>query len=200
MPDLNKKINELIADIRTQSENENRTTENEMAAYKASCIKEADAVYKAAAKKKVRRSVDAGSAAISSELAANHMKAREELVRLRSEMTDEIMQCAAKKLAEFTKSDAYPESLCKSAQKMADVLHSNRIVLYVRPEDVVYSDIIKKAFGKYCTVEEDNSIKIGGIRGYDKILFKVADETLDGKLAVQRERFIHNSALTISIR
>ena len=40
--------------------------------------------YEAEAKKKVRRSVDVGSASISSELASKHMQAREELVRLRS--------------------------------------------------------------------------------------------------------------------
>ncbi len=200
MPELDKKINELIADIRHQSENENKTTEKEMALYKSVCIKEAEAVYKAEAKKKVRRSVEAGSAAISSELASKHMQAREELVRLRSKMTDEIIECAAKKLTEFAGSEDYPASLCRSAEKMAGVLHSNRIVLYVRPDDLVYSDMIKSAFGKYCTVEADSSIVIGGIRGYDKILFKLADETLDEKLAAQRERFIHNSSLTISIR
>lgn len=200
MPDLDKKINELIADIRNQSENENKNTEKEMALYKAVSIKEAESVYKAEAKKKVKRSVEAGSAAISSELAAKHMQAREELVRLRSKMTDEIIECAAKKLIDFAQSEDYPSSLCRSAEKMSEVLHSNRIVLYVKPDDIVYSDIIKKAFGKYCTVESDSSIIIGGIRGYDKILFKLADETLDEKLAVQRERFIHNSSLTISIR
>ncbi len=200
MPDLDKKINELIADIRNQSENENKNTEKEMALYKAVSIKEAESVYKAEAKKKVKRSVEAGSAAISSELAAKHMQAREELVRLRSKMTDEIIECAAKKLSEFAKSEEYSASLCKSAGKIASVLHSNRIVLYVKPDDLVYADMIKKAFGKYCTVEKDDSIVIGGIKGYDKILFKLADETLDGKLAVQRERFVHNSSLTISIR
>ena len=229
MPDLDKKINELIADIRNQSENENKNTEKEMALYKAVSIKEAESVYKAEAKKKVKRSVEAGSAAISSELAAKHMQAREELVRLRSKMTDEIIECAAKILAQFDElerekdalahtltelealdrensidgvlpSEEYSASLCKSAGKIASVLHSNRIVLYVKPDDLVYADMIKKAFGKYCTVEKDDSIVIGGIKGYDKILFKLADETLDGKLAVQRERFVHNSSLTISIR
>ncbi len=200
MPNLDKKINEFVADIRRLSENETKSTEKEMASYKAACIKEAEVLYKEAARKNVKRSVETGSAEIASELAKKHMEAREELVKIRSKMTDEIIECAGKKLLDFTKSEAYPESLCKSAKKMAEVLQSNKIVLYVKPEDLVYSDMIKKSFGKYCTVEADKSIVIGGIRGYDKILFKLADETLDEKLAVQREYFVYNSGLTISIR
>lgn len=200
MPNLDKKVNELISDIRRQSEIENETLEREMAAYKAACIKDAEALYTEIAKKHIKRNVESGTSEIYSELAAKHMKAREELVKQRSQMTDEIFECAAKKLSEFTKSEAYPESLCRSAEKISEVLHSNRIVLYVKPEDSVYSDMIKKSFGKYCTVETDKSITIGGIRGYDKILFKLADETLDEKLASQRESFICNSGLTISIR
>lgn len=200
MPNLDDKVNELIADIRRQSENENKAMTQEMTAYRTACIKEAEQFMENAAKKHIKRNVESGASEIASELAEKHMNARNELVRMRSKMTDEIIERAAGKLLDFTKTDKYPAALCKSAKEIAGVLQSNRIVLYVKPEDLVYSDMIKEAFGKYCTVSADRDIKIGGIKGYDRILFKIADETLDGKLATQREYFVNNSGLTISIR
>lgn len=200
MSNLDEKVNDLIADIKRQSENENKAITREMADYREASLKEAEQAIAFAAKKHIKRSVESGASEIASELASKHLNARNELVSMRSKMTDEIIQRAAGKLMEFTKTDKYPAALCKSAKEIAEVLKSNRIVLYVRPEDIVYSDLIKEAFGKYCTVAIDRDIKIGGIKGYDKILFKVADETLDGKLAVQREYFVNNSGLTISVR
>lgn len=200
MPDINQRVDALTEDIRTQSEEESRTLRNEMAQYKEAQLAQARASYEALTKKYVKHKVDSGAARISYELSEKHKKAREELVKLRTEMTDEIISRAGKKLLDFTKTDEYLPSLCRSAQLIASVLQSNRITLYVKPDDLVYEEQIKKAFGKYCTVVGDKSILIGGIRGYDKILYKLADETLDERLAEQREYFVNNSGLTVSVR
>ena len=65
---------------------------------------------------------------------------------------------------------------------------------------MIYEKELIKAYGSYCKIDVDTSILIGGIRGYDKILQKIVDDTLDEKLSEQREWFTQNSKLTISIR
>ena len=200
MPDMNERVNALLEDIRVQSEQESRALQKEMDQYKEAQLSEARASYEALARKYVMHKVQEGSARISYELSVKHKNARDELVRLRTKMTDEIIQRAEKKLQQFTKTDEYLPLLCRSAKAIASVLHSNRITLYVRQEDLVYADEIKNAFGKYCSIESDKSIRIGGIRGYDRILYKLVDETLDEKLSSQREYFVNHSGLTVSVR
>ena len=125
MSNLDDKVNGLIADIKLQSENENKAITREMAEYREASLKEAELSIANAAKKHVKRSVESGTSEISSELASKHMNARNELVSMRSKMTDEIIQRAASKLSEFTKTDKYPTALCKSAKEIAEVLKSN---------------------------------------------------------------------------
>lgn len=200
MTDLNKKVNELIEDIQLQSKKENKTVISEISSYKESTLEEFARACEVSARKYAVSQIASGKAKIASELSEKHMTARGELVKKRSEMTDEVIRRAGDKLIEFTKTDDYPKLLRKSVEKISQVLHSNRVVLCVKPDDMKFEDMIKEAFGRFCTVESDDSIVIGGIKGYDRILFKLADETLDGKLADQREYFVNNSGLTISVR
>ena len=59
------------------------------------------------------------------------------------------------------------------------------------------SDKIKAVFAGSTEVVADNSIKIGGIKGFCKAMNIVADETLDSKLYAQKEWFIENSGLSV---
>ncbi len=201
MPNLDKKVNELVEDIHRQSQKENSDMIAEMASYKAAALKEAARAYESSARKYAKAVINAESAKILAELSQKHMQARMELVQKRSEMTDEVIKHAGEKLAEFAKTPEYADFLRKSVKKISDVLRCNRVVLYVKPEDMIYESLIKESFANPCTVQADDNIKIGGVRGYDNILFKIADETLDEKLVAEREYFVNNnSGLTISVR
>lgn len=71
------------------------------------------------------------------------------------------------------------------------------VVVYINEKDMKYSTEILAAFHGMAELVKDNSIKIGGLKGYCKSMRIVADETLDTKLSAQREWFIENSGLSV---
>ena len=70
-------------------------------------------------------------------------------------------------------------------------------VVGINEKDMKYSTEILAAFHGMAELVKDNSIKIGGLKGYCKSMRIVADETLDTKLSAQREWFIENSGLSV---
>ena len=87
--------------------------------------------------------------------------------------------------------------LVDSARQIAELFDDNRCVVYINEKDMKYSTEILAAFHGMAELVKDNSIKIGGLKGYCKSMRIVADETLDTKLSAQREWFIENSGLSV---
>lgn len=119
-----------------------------------------------------------------------------ELFLERAAMTEEIFKAAEEKLAAYTATDAYTERLRQSAEKISAAFEGRPCVLYVREQDQSHAGLLKDACAG-CEVQTDKSIKIGGVKGYCEPLSVIADETLDSKLALQREWFVENAELKV---
>ena len=125
---------------------------------------------------------------IAIEISHKELYERKKLSLRRKEMMENIFNSCREKLFAFTKdSEKYSEYLRECAKDIAEVLTRGDTVLYVRSEDMKYGELIKEAFGSQCRLESDDSILIGGVRGYSEVQGFIADETFDEKLKEQQE-------------
>lgn len=125
---------------------------------------------------------------IAIEISHKELHERKKLSLRRKEMMEDIFGACREKLLSFTNdAEKYTDYLKDCAKDIAEILMRGDTVLYVRAEDMKYSDVIKEAFGGQCRIEIDDSILIGGIRGYSEVQGLIADETFDEKLKEQSE-------------
>ncbi len=64
-------------------------------------------------------------------------------------------------------------------------------VLFLRKEDLVFSDDLKAIFKNGCVVTESDDIVYGGLRAAEQKTHCLADDTLDTKLKEQKESFLN---------
>ncbi len=125
---------------------------------------------------------------IAIEISHKELHERKKLSLRRKEMMEDIFSACREKLLSFTKDEEkYSNYLKDCAKDISEILMRGDTVLYVRVEDMKYSDVIKEAFGSQCRVEVDDDILIGGIRGYSEVQGLIADETFDEKLKEQKQ-------------
>ncbi len=187
-------------ELQRRADRKREEIEAEMKRYRVSQLKQAREKAEAEAELYKRKKIEKATRETEAEISMLHLDERRKLVMRRSEITDDIITRAEKILSDFAEGDEYKDYLIRSVNLISESLKSNKITLYISRRDEQYIPLIKETFGKYCRIEFDSSIRLGGIRGYDAILYKLADETLDEKLAEQREYFAQKSGLTISIR
>lgn len=132
-----------------------------------------------------------------SKLAKMTQDGQKKLFLKRAEMTDNIFKKAEEKLIEYTKTPEYSEKLVQSAKNISALFGAESCVLYINERDIAFADKIKALFSGETEVLSDNSVKIGGIKGFCKAMSIVADETLDSKLSAQKDWFIENSGLSV---
>lgn len=117
------------------------------------------------------------------------------LLRKRSEIAEEVFAEAKARIAAFTKSEGYPDLLQRSAKQIAERLGS-ACVLFLRPEDEAFFPALRPLCAG---IETDRSILLGGIRAEAKDRGLIADDTLDARLAQQREAFYESSGLSVTL-
>lgn len=160
-------------------------------------IKEAESKAKADSEKLVRTRLESKRNEMTSKFAKLTQEGQKKLFLERAEMTESIFKKAEAKLIEFTQSDKYEEHLLKSAKNIADFFNNQDCVLYLNEKDMIFADKIKAIFSENTEISKDNSVKIGGIKGYSSAMGIIADETLDSKLEAQKEWFYTNCTLSV---
>jgi vacuolar-type H+-ATPase subunit E/Vma4 len=160
-------------------------------------IKEAESKAKADSEKLVRTRLESKRNEMTSKLAKLTQEGQKKLFLERAEMTESIFKKAEDKLIAFTQSDKYEEHILKSAKNIADFFNNQDCVLYLNEKDMIFADKIKALFSENTEISKDNSVKIGGIKGYSNAKGIIADETLDSKLEAQKEWFYTNCTLSV---
>jgi len=169
---------------------------NEISDMKATAIKNAEIKAKADSDKLIREKLEENRNEQRSILAKKSQQAQKELFVKRLEMTEKVFEMAKKKLIEFTNTSAYKEKLINSAKEMAELFGSESCVIYINEKDMDKADLIKSEFNN-AEITVDNSIVIGGFKGFCPVMNIVADETIDTKLYAQKDWFIENSGLKV---
>lgn len=144
----------------------------------------------------IQKNITLEKAKIVSDYAKLSQKSRSEIFVRRNEIVEEVFEKATSKLVSFTKTSEYDEYIKKSASEIAKLFEDKNCVISIKNDDAHKTDMIK-AIVPNCTVEFDNSIVIGGIKGYCEELSVIADDTLDSKLLNQRQWFAENSNLEV---
>lgn len=130
-------------------------------------------------------------------LAKRTQQGQRELFLERVRMTDEVFELAAERLKNYADTADYRQKLLDSAHRIAQMFGSDSCVIYISERDMSQAYGISGFFGGNAEIKADKTIEIGGIKGYCKAKNIIADDTLDSKLAQQREWFIENADLRV---
>ena len=169
---------------------------NEISEMKAAAIKNAEKKAKSDSDKLIREKLEEQRNKQRSIIAKKSQQAQKELFIKRLEMTDTVFEKAKAKLIEFTNTSEYNEKLIKSAKEISELFGDESCTIYINEKDMDKADSIKAIFIN-AEITTDNSIVIGGIKGFCPAMNIVADETIDTKLYAQKDWFIENSGLKV---
>lgn len=191
------KTGNFLKEIQKQSEEQRNQLLNEISAAKKEAVSKAEKQFQAEAEKYVAHQLNAAETNIKSEYAVKTLKCQGELFKLREDMTKKVFEKAKERLVAFSESDSYEDTLLELSKEIADTFNENSCVIYLKSQDMKFCDKIRPLFSGNVEFAEDNSIQIGGVKGFCKEIKIVADNTLDSKLQQQKSKFIETANLKI---
>lgn len=129
------------------------------------------------------------------EISAAKQTARKELLQQREQLVDELFEEVRQQLDAFTGTPEYLNWLCAKLKTHSQAFApQDEVRVVVRQADLVHQKALEEALPG-CRVSAAPDIRIGGLRADNgHILF---NETLDLKLAEEKEQFYHNSGLNL---
>ena len=198
MPDTTSKTDNFLKAIEKYAEEQRTKMKSEAEVFKAKEMNRAEEEGLKEAYVMIQKKMSEINNQISSELSRAETASKKRIFLKRREIEDEVFAKAEKKLIEYTKTDKYISGLAKSAEKIGKVLDADDVILYVKEKDMAHKNKLVKAFGRKCEVAVSDDIKLGGITGLSRSLGRIADETLDSRLAEQHEWFCENSGLKVT--
>lgn len=199
MPNKEERVSNFLQAINKYAEEQRSKIKTEIAEIKKRELEKAEAEILNDTYKLIQDEMAQIRRTISSELSKKEIEGRKALFEKRANITNSVFSEATERLLKFTKTDDYVNMLKKYAKKLSSVLTSPGTILYVKKDDLIYSEQIRKEFGEEsCTVQASDDIIIGGIRGYNVSMGLIADESLDSKLEEERKWFTENSGLSLA--
>lgn len=195
---MNEKTKEskFLDAINKYAEKQKATISTEVEDYKNRRIEQATEDGLKDAYDLIRRDIAKRKAEIVVEYAAKEHALRTGQFEKRSRICGEVFQKAKDKLIRFTDSPDYEEYLRRSAAEIAAMFPGERITVFLSERDMPRVDSLR-AILPDAEFKEDPAVRIGGIKAYCREKGILADDTLDTKLADQREWFIENAGLKV---
>ncbi len=131
-----------------------------------------------------------------SKISALNAESKKHLAGKREEITSAVFEKVKEKLASFTKTAEYEAFLQKSVSALAEEIGKNAII-YVRESDLPLCK--EKLFGinGVKAFEKSDKIKLGGAVASNEAKTVFAVDTLESRVASQRELFLTQSSLSI---
>lgn len=197
MPNQSGKTSNFLKAINKYAEEQRTKIRNEAENFKKEEIEKAESEILNDIYILIQKEMAEMKAEIAKEMSKKELDSRKNLFEKRNSITKKVFEKSRSKLLEFTKTDEYPKLLAKYAKAISSVLVEPGTIIYVRKEDLCFSDTIREAFGRDCNIEIKENIKIGGIYSYNPNMGLIADETLDSKLEEQHIWFAENSGLKL---
>lgn len=197
MPNQSGKTSNFLKAINKYAEEQRTKIRNEAENFKKEEIEKAESEILNDIYILIQKEMAEMKAEIAKEMSKKELDSRKNLFEKRNSITKKVFEKSKLKLLEFTKNDEYPKLLAKYAKAISSVLVEPGTIIYVRKEDLCFSDTIKEAYGRDCNIEIKENIKIGGIYSYNPNMGLIADETLDSKLEEQHIWFAENSGLKL---
>lgn len=147
-------------------------------------------VIKAEVEAKYQTKIKESKSAAAAELSRLTLDKRKEYLKVRDGIVEKTVRRATELLCEYTKDEDYLGYLMRTARSVSDSLGGG-FTVYVREEDIRFSDEIKEAAGKRCTgVEADGTIEVGGLMARSDAGGVIINETLDERLSERRNELM----------
>lgn len=198
MSDTNSKTDNFLKAIEKYAEEQRTRLQSEAEVFKAKELNRAEEEGLKEAYVMIQRKMSEINNKISSELSQAEGASKRKIFLRRKEIEEDVFRKAEQKLLEYTKTDKYQALLTKRAAAIGKKLTAQDVVLYVKDSDLKFKDKLQTAFGRSCSVEASNEIRLGGLIGLSRSMGLIADETLDTGLSEQHEWFCENSGLKVT--
>lgn len=192
-----KKTNNFLEAIEKYAQQQKQQMASEFEVFKAAELKKAEEEGLKEAYNIIQNEIAAKKSEITSQLARREQESRLNLFSRRKEMTDEIFSQVKEKIIGYTKTDKYKEKLLSFAKEVKNAVNGNSCVLYLRSDDMKYSDELLSVFDGKASAEEADDILLGGLRCYCEEMSMIFDETFDSRLEAQVQWFTENSTLKV---
>ena len=124
-------------------------------------------------------------------------QSKKELADLRSELTDKVFGNVLKEIESFAKTEDYFNLLLNSIRALKEQLGGGEIKYFLCERDTALKEKLEKAIGEKLDISADNDITVGGVKALDTATSTIADDTLDIRLAAEKEWFLENSGLKV---
>lgn len=193
-----KKASKFLDAINKYAQQQRNEIKNEAENFKKQELKKAQDEALKDAYKLIQKEMAQMKKKITKEHSKKEFERKKQLLDKRNQITLNVFKEAENELIKFTDSKDYKIFLQKLSKNLSNVISSSQeIYIYVKDKDLIYSEDIKKAFGKPCLVKTSNYILIGGLYAFDSNDGIIIDETLDTKLEMQKDWFKENSKLSV---
>lgn len=193
----NKKTDAFLSAIKSLAAEECKKIDDETDKIRVERLKtlqqEAEKRYKAYKDYEIARI----KADLNREISAYEDSARKKTTDIRNELCGKVFSQASEAIMKFTSSKEYKDMLLSSAEKIAQEFVDEDIEIYLSERDMGFSDEIKKIFSNGCKIIKSDEIKLGGIKALSTATNCLADDTLDTRLANQKDWFLEKSGLSI---
>lgn len=197
MANTDEKKDKFCIAINHYAEEQRKKIEDEIASFKKKELSDAEIEVLTECYLMIQKEMVQMRTGISKEMAVREMNLKRQLLEKRQEITDKVFQRAADKLIEFTKTEKYADFLKKSTEQISKAFQEQDTVIFMKPGDEKYEEVIRSAFQTPVTIQTLETIRIGGIMARNDKMGLSADETLDSLLDNQHEWFEEQSEMAV---
>jgi V/A-type H+-transporting ATPase subunit E len=198
MPQPEMKLEKFTSSVLKDAEEQRSKILNEIDEYRRVEIEKAEEEILNDAYVMIQNEITLVKNKNSREISLSELESRRKLLKLRDEISGGVFEDTAKSLVDFTSSPKYLDYICNIIKKCVETFPEGKSVIMVKKEDLQYSKKLLSAFGRTDAIcESSDKITIGGVIIYNHDKGIVVDETLDLKLANQKDWFAASSGLTI---
>ncbi|MCO7137848.1 V-type ATP synthase subunit E [[Clostridium] leptum] len=193
-----EKLSKFIEAINKDAEDRRSRILAEVEEYNKAEMKKAETEALTEAYHMIQEQIAQMRTSIRRELSQKEISLHRETLMQRENITKRVFEEAKKRLTAFTQSADYETFLVKAASNAKSVFPKGDIILSMRPSDMKFANMVAKVFEGRATVQEDESILLGGMRIRCQELGLVIDDTLDTRLNDQKAWFAQHSGLAVT--
>lgn len=191
-----KKTSSFLKAINKYAQQQSEEIKHEVEEFKKQEIEKATKEGISDAYKLIQKEIATKKSQIISDIAKRAQESRQKLFIKRNEIVDSVFADAKAKLLNYTSTEQYKEYLTKSANEIAEYFGDKNCVVYIKESDNDKVQLLKSIITN-CSIEEDESIQIGGIKAYCENMSVMLDDTFDSKLENERVYFTESSNIKV---
>lgn len=163
--------------------------ERETEAIKESEMSKIELEQKSRSKDVIERSIVKIDEECKKEISLAEIKARKDILNIRTEITNKVFEKTKELLLEFCKTDEYKTFLKDKIKRIIDENKLGGCKIQLSNRDIVHKDFISLKIGANAEIIEDSTIILGGFKISIPDSNILIDETFENNIEDQYEKF-----------